>query len=1347
MPRTVSFPPPSATRCPICATEIDQPECPRCGASFASADGQTLWKVDHDLFDLCRIRNDVVRRLLAGAALRSSDVSFAGEQPPVGRTGPQVVLPTDGSPETSGTSEEPAPATGVGDADPAWARPSAAAARPETDRLDALVAPGPRPARSAAPTAPRTDTPPLTPSPAAPGLLRSDRAAAPVGPRSRPPAAPTGAGLDDATPAAGAPTGPSGPHGPHGPVDRGRPARPSRRSPSVAEVLVGLGALSLVAAVVVFAAVTWSDLAAWAQGGLIVGATALVGTLMAACRRRGLVATAESLGAVAVTLALADVHVVRVGLDAVTRPTWAVGLAAVAGAGIVVGRRVRVRTPVLAGCALAFVPVPLLLAPWGPTAVAAGCAAQALAAALLARRPLPPSSASTSAPTSAGDDARSTGDPAGPDRRPFPAGVERMVVVAGALTSWLAAAGTAAVVALTQLFAVPTEAPVGPDLVLAALAAGSLLVARRGPAADGDSLGPVLAGAGTLLAFVPLPLVVVATGSGSLVTAVVVAQALAGLALLVGARLTTAEAPAVAGATITSWVAGASGAVLVGLSGLAVDGDLPTVGAGLLTALALGSVALARLAVVPPSGSDPTVDTQPGPGLAGLTALAGRAGTALLFVPALLLAAAGDLSTLSAVATAEGLVALAVTLLVGDRLLRPDEADVVGLLGPVVGAVGLGGALLAGMDAVALDAVDARVVPVATLAVAATALVAVGREARRRDLVAIGAALAFAPTVLAVAGMGSTAVLAWALVVQAAVAALVEAVVVGPPRGVVRAGGVASWAAAGTAATVMGVAGWLATPTDGPAGAIAVLAALVVVAVVAALRAGSDRDRAGTALSAAVLPVLVAAALAAGGLGADGRVMAVVGAAAVVGALSAALRRVDDRPWLTPLATAAAAGAVLAVAPLVRALDVLALLLDRVAEARDVGADHTVADWLTPALVRTDVEALPGWATLGQLAALGVLAAAVATWQRRAGGAAACAVGLATLVVAPVVVGLTVAQAVVGLGVVVVAGAEALRRWPRSPEALVGTAAAAALGTGLALAAAPLAVGWTVLVGALVVGLAALQVRVGAREAPVWAFVAAVVVVGAVALDATVLAASPDATGIAVAVAAAALAGGAWATARQPGPGRAAASAVDAVVLVASLLAAAGVRSVDALSVVVALVAGAAAVTSLRADRRPMAVVAAGLGVVLTWLQLGAADVTLVEAYTLPVAAWALGVGLVVGRGRGSWERFGAGLVLALGPTALLAVVDPSPVRTVVVVLAGAALVVAGALGRLQAPVAVGGAALVAVALRHLGPVAVEVPRSIALAVAGLVLLAVGATFEQRRQDLRQARETFSRLS
>ena len=78
MPRTLSFPPPSSTTCPICAAGLSEARCRACGAVFASADGATLWRIDGDLHDLCRMRNDVVRRLLATADKRAAEQGIPG---------------------------------------------------------------------------------------------------------------------------------------------------------------------------------------------------------------------------------------------------------------------------------------------------------------------------------------------------------------------------------------------------------------------------------------------------------------------------------------------------------------------------------------------------------------------------------------------------------------------------------------------------------------------------------------------------------------------------------------------------------------------------------------------------------------------------------------------------------------------------------------------------------------------------------------------------------------------------------------------------------------------------------------------------------------------------------------------------------------------------------------------------------------------------------------------------------------------------------------------------------------------------------------------------------------------
>jgi uncharacterized membrane protein AbrB (regulator of aidB expression) len=84
-------------------------------------------------------------------------------------------------------------------------------------------------------------------------------------------------------------------------------------------------------------------------------------------------------------------------------------------------------------------------------------------------------------------------------------------------------------------------------------------------------------------------------------------------------------------------------------------------------------------------------------------------------------------------------------------------------------------------------------------------------------------------------------------------------------------------------------------------------------------------------------------------------------------------------------------------------------------------------------------------------------------------------------------------------------------------------------------------------------------------------------------------------------------------------------------------------------------------------------------------------------------------------------------------------VAEPSALRLVLVVLAAGALTVVGTLTHRQAPFVVGAASLAFVVLSRLTPYAPLVPRWLTLAVVGLLLLALGATYERRRQQAREA--------
>ena len=138
------------------------------------------------------------------------------------------------------------------------------------------------------------------------------------------------------------------------------------------------------------------------------------------------------------------------------------------------------------------------------------------------------------------------------------------------------------------------------------------------------------------------------------------------------------------------------------------------------------------------------------------------------------------------------------------------------------------------------------------------------------------------------------------------------------------------------------------------------------------------------------------------------------------------------------------------------------------------------------------------------------------------------------------------------------------------------------------------------------------------------------------------------------------------------------------------------------------------------------------------------------EPYVLPLAAAALVLGHLRRRAEpatGSWAAYGPGLGLALVPSLLFGVLGSALTRPLLVGLAALAVLLVGARWRLQAPLAVGAAVLVVVALDLLGPYAAALPRWLSLGGAGALLLVVGATYEQRRRDLARLREGFGALA
>jgi len=171
-----------------------------------------------------------------------------------------------------------------------------------------------------------------------------------------------------------------------------------------------------------------------------------------------------------------------------------------------------------------------------------------------------------------------------------------------------------------------------------------------------------------------------------------------------------------------------------------------------------------------------------------------------------------------------------------------------------------------------------------------------------------------------------------------------------------------------------------------------------------------------------------------------------------------------------------------------------------------------------------------------------------------------------------------------------------------------------------------------------------------------------------------------------------------------------------------------------------AVVGAAAACYALVAKRGWTCGIAVADLVVAAWIALAGARVDTPEAYTLPAAAGLLLVGLPRLLARGpSWAAEGPAVAAGLAPSAFLVVTQPSTVRLVLVVSVAAALTVGGALFHRQAPFVVGAASLGFVVIGRLGPYAPLLPRWLTLTAAGLLLLLVGATYERRRRQAREA--------
>lgn len=142
------------------------------------------------------------------------------------------------------------------------------------------------------------------------------------------------------------------------------------------------------------------------------------------------------------------------------------------------------------------------------------------------------------------------------------------------------------------------------------------------------------------------------------------------------------------------------------------------------------------------------------------------------------------------------------------------------------------------------------------------------------------------------------------------------------------------------------------------------------------------------------------------------------------------------------------------------------------------------------------------------------------------------------------------------------------------------------------------------------------------------------------------------------------------------------------------------------------------------------------------WTLAADRDVSAIEAYSLPLAALLALVGLIRLRRQPqapSWITIGPALSVALLPSAVASLDNEGLARPLVVLVAGAAVLALGVYLHWQSPVLTGGLSVGLIAVSQLAPYAMGAPRWLSLGLVGVLLLAGGARYEQRRRNARQA--------
>ncbi|MFG2108513.1 SCO7613 C-terminal domain-containing membrane protein [Micromonospora chersina] len=1088
-----------------------------------------------------------------------------------------------------------------------------------------------------------------------------------------------------------------------------RPGGAETSTRAVQSLLFVLGGLLLGTAAVVFTAVAWAAFGVAGRALILLAFTALALAAPLVARPRGLRGTAETFAAVGLLLVLLDGYA-----------AWSVDLFGVAGwpgsryAALVGG--------IGAAVAAGYARLSRLTVPWF--------------AALLTAQPVLPLAAVAAEPSAAGWalvlTALALGD----------------LVVVVALRGRVARTGAVAAGLAGQVGAPPPGWPAAiaparnaPSAVLAgwvlawvghgvalALAAGCALV----PLVLGRAAGtPLLAGGPLLVVALALFAGALAAGGRThrLVSAGLLVPVLATALIRPVAALRPGLLLLAAGIVVVA-LAGAVRALPPGLrTGPRFGAFLVAAGLGQVATVLTGLVAAATAAAAFPAWQGGRTAEAPTWGWQLPVAVLLTAGAVALLAPRVARPLVGVVGGALAVLAAPAVTATpwplvlvadlaAATALLLVVVARPRRRNPTVVVTALTAAVLLGHALLVGCAAPA----GAGLV-LAVLAVLGTVVAARGRRGRGVQPVIAGVALAVAllavPAGVAVALLGLDAPSWWQLRAGTAAVAVPVVALLAVRRHWPDLHGYAS---AGLAVALAAVGfGPLVVPGGEPVALYAAVGALLALAAGGGARPGPAPRAVGAALAGLALLAAAPTAL-------------------------AVLLDLPVRPWsgvpaVEPVPVAVRAGLVLVLLGAVAAAYARVVTPDRRAATDAPG-------WWLPALA-----ALP----FGAVALPVLLAAAGAPWPVvpalvfGTGVAALLLAALAgprpaaPLVLLPLGVVLTApglggllatrAGTLAGLGVLVVAATVAgaagrpaevrLAGWLGAVAAATGFAVTAALAGGLPLRTA----GFAVLAVAAVTLHATPTLRARTARAPR----------PAGAMGGAEAPRPAESAG-------AAQEGG---PARAGGPVGAVAleAAAQAVALLALLLTAGALRHAAAVCVLWGL---AVAVRVLRRGETParrwgFAAVAGGSELLGGWLLLAAGGVAVLEAYTLPAAALALGAGLLALRSRpglNSWLALGPGLGAALLPSlvSVLAAPEPQPARRLALGLVALGAVLGGAARRWQAPVLLGAATLVPLALHELARGWDLLPRWIFLGLGGLALIALAATYERRRRDLARLR-------